>query len=141
MIRVPRPPRPVAPATRKIGVSRDFVLDFNKLAWFYDWELADIEFEKVRIRINQAAMDDVPRLARVIRALELVARHYGWTPHDMGQWRIPLRHPGPDRDFILNLARAIEHGYRQTPDNNHQRLAAWLASRGLDPVHADGEHA
>jgi hypothetical protein len=140
-MRMSRPPRPVAPATRKIAVSRDFMIDFNMLAWFYDWELADIELEKVRIRINQAAMDDVPRLARVIRALEDVAEHYGWTVEDMAQWRVPLRHPGPDRDFILTLAMAIEHGYRQTPDNNHQRLAEWLAANGLDPVYSDGEHA
>lgn len=141
MMRVPRPPRPVAPATRKIGVSREFLIDFNLLAWFYDWELADIELEKVRIRINQAAMDDVPVLARVIRALEDVADHYGWSEDEMRAWRSPLRHPGPDRDFILNLANAIAHGYRQIPDNNYQRLAAWLAEHGLDPVYADGEQA
>lgn len=138
---LPQPPRPVAPATRKIGVSREFMIDFNKIAWFYDWEAADIEFEKTRIRIKQAAMDDVPRLARAIRALEEVARHYGWDASDMAQWRIPLRHPGSERDFILSLALAVEHGYRQTPDNNHQRLGAWLAARGLEPVLSEGEAA
>jgi hypothetical protein len=75
----------------------------------------------------------------VIRALEVVAKHYGWTPDEMAQWRVPLRHPGPDRDFILNLAQAVEHGYRQVPDNNHVRLAAWLAEQGLDPIDSEGD--
>jgi len=140
-MRLPRPPRPVAPATRKIRVTREFERDFNKVAWFYDWELADFEVEKVRIRINQAAMDDIPRLARVIRALEVVARHYDWTGDDMNEWRRSLRHPGPDRDYILNLANAVQHGYRQTPGNHHQRLAAWLAEHGLDPLSSEGELA
>lgn len=139
MQRMPRPPLPVAPAVRKIRVTRDFEKDFNKVAWFYDWELADIEFEKMRVRIKPAALEDVPRLARAIRALEAVAGHYGWTMDDMAQWRTPLRHPGHERDFILNLDLAIQHGYRQTLDNNHQRLAAWLASHGLDPIHSEGD--
>jgi hypothetical protein len=130
---------PVAPAVRKIRVTREFEKDFNKVAWFYDWEKADIDFEKSRIRVKQEAMDDIPVLARVIRALEVVARHYGWTVEEMGQWRSPLRHPGPDRDFILTLAMALQHGYRQTPGNNHQRLGEWLAENGLDPVYSEGD--
>jgi hypothetical protein len=141
MSRLPRTPLPVAPAVRKIRVSRDFEKDFNKVAHFFDWELKDIELEKSRIRIHPPALDDIPRMARVIRALEVVGRHYGWTVEDMAEWRIPLRHPGPDRDFVLNLARAIEHGYRQTPENNYARLADWLAANGLDPVYSEGEPA
>lgn len=141
MPRLPRTPLPVAPAVRKIRVSRDFEKDFNKVAWFFDWEAADIAFEKSRIRIKQAALEDIPVLARVIRALEVVARHYGWTTDEMAQWRIPLRHPGPDRDFVLTLAMALQHGYRQTPDNNYARLADWLAANGLAPVYSEGEPA
>lgn len=138
-MRMPRPPAPVAPSVRRIRVSREFRNDFNKVAWFYDWDKADLAFEESRIRVKQQAMDDVPRLARVIRALEVVAKHYGWTMEDMGEWRIPLRHPGPDRDFVLNLANALQHGYRQTLENNHQRLAEWLAENGLDPIYSEGD--
>jgi hypothetical protein len=139
MARLPRPPLPLAPPTGKIRVTRDFEKDFNKVAWYYDWELADIEFEKARIRIKPEALADVPRLARVIRALEVVAKHYGWTMEDMGQWRSLLRHPGIDRDFILNLANAVQHGYRQTPENNYARLAVWLAEHGLNPIDSEGD--
>jgi hypothetical protein len=141
-----RPPRPVAPATPKIRVTRDFEKDFNKLSWFFDWELADIELEKSRIRIHPPALEDVPRMAKVIRALEVVAKHYGWTDDEFYEWRGPLRHPGPNRDYILNLANAVQHGYRQTLDNNYQRLATWLAEQGLEAilsegaVHEDAEH-
>jgi hypothetical protein len=136
---MPRTPRPVAPSVRKIPVTRDFMIDFNVVNHFYDWEEEDVALEKVRIRINQAAQDDIPRLARVIRALEVVARHYGWTREDMAQWRAPLRHPGPDRDFILNLALAVQHGYRPGPDNNHVRLAVWLAQNGFTPLDSEGD--
>lgn len=139
MIRMPRPPMPVAPAVRKIRVTRAFEQDFNKVAWFHDWEKEDIDLEKARIRIHQPALEDIPRMARVVRALELVARHYGWTLDEMREWRGPLRHPGPARDFILNLALAVQHGYRQTPDNNFQRLGQWLAEHGLDPIDSEGD--
>jgi hypothetical protein len=136
---LPRAPRPVEPATTKIRVSRDYEKDFNKVAWFFDWEKADIDLEKTRIRIKRAALEDIPRMARVVRALEVVARQYGWTYEDMAEWRRELRHPGPGREYVLNLARAVQHGYRQTPDNNHQRLALWMAEHGLDPVYSEGE--
>ena len=138
-MRLPRPPRPVAPAERKIPVTREFLLDFNRVNHFYDWDPAEERLEKVRIRVHPSAQADIVRLARVIRALDVVARHYGWTDADRAEWRTPLRHPGPERDFILNLALALRGGYRQTPANNYMRLAPWLAANGLDPIDCEGD--
>lgn len=138
-MRMLRPQRPLPPPTRRIAVSRTFALDFNKLSHFYDWTEGQVAAEKARVRDDQLAMDDVPRLARVIRALETVAKHYGWTEKERAEWREPLRHPGPDRDYVLTLAMALQNGYRQTPENNFIRLGAWLARNGLDPIVTQGD--
>jgi hypothetical protein len=122
------------PAARRIGVPREFLIDFNRVAHFFDWTHAECEAEKARIRGDAAAMADVPRLARAVRALDVVARHYGWTDAERAEWRAPLRTCGDTRDYIATLGMAIQHGYRQTPENNHIRLAAWLAQQGMDPI-------
>lgn len=139
MLRTARPARPLPPPVRTVGVSRAFVIDFNKLNHFYDWSEAECATEKARLRRDPAAMADVPRLARVLRALELVARHYGWTETERAEWRVPLRQPGAARDYIAGLALALQHGYRQHPGNQYQRLAAWLAAHGFEPPDTRGE--
>lgn len=139
MKRAPRPQRPMPPATRRIGVSREFVIDFNRVATFFDWTHHECEDEKTRLRGDAAAMADVPRLARVVRALDVVARFYRWTDTELAAWREPLRHPGPARDYVVTLAMALQHGYRQGPENNYIRLAAWLAKQGMDPINTDGD--
>ena len=138
-MRLQRPPRPLAPRVRPIPVTRDFLLDFNRVNHFYDWSPVEEALEKAQLRDNPAARADLPRLARVIRALDVVARHYAWTADDVAQWRAPLRHPGPERAFILNLALALQCGYRQTAANHYIRLAGWLAGNGLDPIDAEGD--
>ena len=138
-MRLQRPPRPLAPRVRPIPVTRDFLLDFNRVNHFYDWSPVEEALEKAQLRDDPAARADIPVLARVIRALDVIAKHYAWTATDLAQWRSPLRHPGPERTFILSLALAVQCGYRQTPANNHIRLAGWLAGNGLDPIDAEGD--
>lgn len=131
----------MAPATRRIGVPREFLIDFNRVAYFFDWDDAECTAQRTRIRSDAAVYADIPRLARVVRALDVVARYYRWTDSDRAEWREPLRQPGPARDYIATLAMALQNGYRQGPDNNHIRLASWLAQQGLDPILTDGEPA
>lgn len=138
-MRLQRPPRPLPPRVKPIPVTRDFLLDFNRVNHFYDWDPAEEALEKERLRADPAARADIRHLARVIRALALVAKHYGWADDDLAQWRVALRHPSPERTFILNLALALQCGYRQTLENNHIRLAGWLAEHGLDPIDAEGD--
>jgi hypothetical protein len=139
MLRSLQPQRVLAPPTPTISVTREFLIDFNRIDHFYDWDEARRAVVKARIRANAALFADVPRLARVLRALDVVARHYGWTEAERAEWRGPLARPGAARDYIATLALALQHGYRQSRLNNHMRLAPWLAAQGLDPVDTQGE--
>lgn len=131
------PPRALAPPVRPIRVSRQFVRDFNRIDTFYDWTEAERSAAKARVRADAAAHADVARLAAVVRALEVVARHYAWTEAERAEWRAALAAPGQARAYIANLALALQHGYRQTPENGYQRLPAWLAEHGFDALTGD----